>query len=78
MATLSLNLKEDVLLKLTVLAKETGRSRSSYANEAISNFLNEKYEDLQDYKIAEEAWNEFVASGKKGIPAEEVYKKLGI
>ncbi len=75
MATLSLNLKEDVLLALTVLAKETGRSRSSYANEAIEKFLKEKAED---YKLAELAWKEFVASGEEGIPAEEVFKNLGI
>ncbi len=78
MATLSLNLNEDVLLALTVLAKETGRSRSSYANEAIAKFLQEREEDAEDYKLAEEAWNEFVASGEKGIPAEEVYKELGL
>ncbi len=78
MASLSLNLKEDVLLNLSMLAKETGRSRSYYANEALSEYLKEKLEDIEDYQIAERAWKEFVASGKKTIPAEEVYKELGI
>ncbi len=31
-------------------------------------------EDAEDYKLAELAWKEFVASGEEGIPDEEVFK----
>lgn len=62
-------------------AKETGMSISDIANKAIEFFFGrqEEYdEDAEDIAAAEKAWNDFIASGKQAIPAEEVYRKLGI
>lgn len=61
-------------------AKETGMSISDIANRAIEFFFGRKEydEDAEDIAAAEMAWNDFVASGEEAIPAEEVYRKLGI
>ena len=43
-------------------------------NEDIVN----KLEDLEDAKAGEEAYKEYLNSGKKSYPADEVFKMAGI
>jgi RHH-type transcriptional regulator, rel operon repressor / antitoxin RelB len=65
---LAIRLPEDVEKRLTDLAKATGRTKTYYATQAIL----EKIEDLEDYYLAEKAYGEFVASGEKAIPIEDI------
>jgi RHH-type rel operon transcriptional repressor/antitoxin RelB len=68
---LAIRLPEDIELRLAKLAKATGRTKTYYATQAIL----EKIEDLEDYYLAEKAYEEFVASGEKSIPIEEIARK---
>jgi len=70
---LALRLPEDIEARLAKLAKETGRTKTYYATQAII----EKIEDLEDYYRAEKAYAEYVASGERAIPWEKVKAKLG-
>lgn len=78
MPTATINFSDELYFKLGSVAKQTGMSRSAFVNKALENYLQELQEDSEDYKTAEKDWNDYVASGKKEIPAEEVYKKLGL
>lgn len=42
--------------------------------EALLSYM----EDIEDSKIAEEAYKNYLNSGEKRISADEVFKKLGI
>lgn len=69
---LALRLPEDVEERLSKLAKATGRTKTYYATQAII----EKIEELEDYYLAEKAYGEYVRSGDKAIPWDEVKAKL--
>ncbi len=71
---LALRLPADVEERLTQLAKLTGRTKTYYAREAIITHL----EDLEDTYLAEKAYKDFIASGEKAIPLEEVMKRYGM
>lgn len=75
---MSVSFKPEMFEKIDRYCSERGCSRSWFVNRAVELFLMECLEDKEDYKTAEKAWNDYVASGEKGIPAEEVYKKLGL
>ena len=71
---LALRLPEEIENRLDALAKATGRTKSYYAKEAILTHL----EDLEDAYMTEAAYLRFKASGEKGIPLEEVERRLGL
>ena len=71
---LSLRLPEEIEARLDVLAKATGRTKSYYARKAILAHLD----DLEDAYMTEVAYLKFKASGEKGIPLEEVERRLGL
>ena len=56
------------------LAKERSISQEHLLQEMILQYL----EDLEDARIGEQAYKEYLESGKESIPAKELYKKLGI
>ncbi len=66
-----LRLPEGLEKRLNHLAHETRRSKSFYIREAIQEYL-EKHED---YLLATASYEEYVKSGKKGIPLDELKKK---
>lgn len=68
---LAIRLPEDIEARLSKLAKATGRTKTYYATQAIL----EKIEDLEDYYLAEKAYGEFIASGEKAIPIEDVLRE---
>lgn len=71
---LAIRLPEEIETRLDVLAKATGRTKSYYAREAILAHLD----DLEDAYMAERAYKDFMSSGEKGIPLEEVERRLGL
>ena len=56
------------------LATQRNISQENLIKEMILAYL----EDLEDAKIGEEAYNEYLASGKKGISAKKLYEQLEI
>ena len=71
---LAIRLPAEIEKRLERLAKETGRTKTFYARQAILNYM----EDLEDAEDAEKAIEEFEKSGEKTIPLAEVVKKYGL
>ena len=71
-STLALRLPDDVAAELDRLAEETGRSKSYYARQAISEFL----EDRADYLRAVAALER--DRGRPNLTLEEVKRELGL
>jgi RHH-type rel operon transcriptional repressor/antitoxin RelB len=70
----SLRLPEDLKARLEKLAKRTGRSKTFYMIEAIS----EKMEDLEDLYLAEQRTLALRAGRSKTYTLDEVEKRLGL
>ena len=66
---LALRLKPELEKRLTMLAEKTGRTKTFYAVKAIEQQLD----DMEDYYLAEQAYNEWVAEGKKTYSLDEVF-----
>jgi len=69
---LSIRLPEDVEARLETLARQTGRTKSYYARQAIV----EKIEDLEDIYLAEQALERTRAGKEDVISADEVWRDL--
>lgn len=65
---LALRLKPEIEKRLEILALKTGRSKTFYATKAIE----QQIDDMEDVYLAEEAYNEWVKTGKKTYSLEEV------
>ena len=72
--TVSLRLPEDISNRLQVIAKRTGRSKTSYMIEAIT----EKLGDLEDLYLAEKRLSANRAGKSKTYTLEEVERSLGL
>lgn len=59
---------------LSLIAKERNISQENLLKEMILQYL----EDLEDTQRGEQAYKEYLESGKQSISADEFYKKLGI
>ena len=71
---LAIRLPEEIEKRLDALAKETGRTKSFYARQAIL----EQLDDLEDYYLAEKSWKEVESGKSKMIPLEEIMKRYGL
>ena len=71
---LSIRLPVEMEQRLSVLSKATQRPKRFYVREALERSL----EDIEDAYLAEAAYERFKASGEKGIPLEEVERRLGL
>ena len=65
---LALRLPPEIEERLTLLAKKTGRTKTFYATQAVITHL----EDLEDYYAAESSYREYIASGEKAIPWNQI------
>jgi RHH-type rel operon transcriptional repressor/antitoxin RelB len=74
MAAVSLRLPEDLKIRLDKLAKRTGRSKTWYMVEAIS----EKLEDLEDLYLAEQRTRALQAGRSRTHTIDQVEKRLGL
>jgi RHH-type rel operon transcriptional repressor/antitoxin RelB len=70
----SLRLPEDLKARLEKLSKLTGRSKTYYMVEAIS----EKLEDLEDLYLAEQRLIKHRAGRSKSYTQEEMEKRYGL
>ena len=69
---LSIRLPKDIEARLERLAKETGRTKSYYAREAIL----EKIEDMEDVYLAEHILERIRMGKEKAISADEMWRGL--
>ncbi len=74
MKLMAVRVPEETHIRLKNLARATNRSSAYYLREALEKYL----EDLEDVYLAETAYEEFVKSGEKAIPLEDVEKRLGL
>jgi RHH-type rel operon transcriptional repressor/antitoxin RelB len=73
-STVSIRLPEDLKSRLEKLAKATGRSKTYYMLEAIS----EKLEDLEDLYLAEARTLALRAGRSRTYTQEEMEKRYGL
>ena len=66
---LALRLKPELEARLADLALKTGRTKTFYATKAIEQQLD----DVEDYYLAEQSYNEWVTDGKKTYSLDEVF-----
>jgi len=78
MPAMSVSVKPAVYIDLENAVTQTGFTKSKIVEKALEQYLLELKEDKEDALAGENAWNEFVNSGKKAIPADDVYKNLDI
>jgi RHH-type transcriptional regulator, rel operon repressor / antitoxin RelB len=71
-AMLSIRLPEEIEARLETLARQTGRTKSYYARQAIV----EKIEDLEDIYLAEQALERIRAGKEDVISADEMWRDL--
>ena len=69
---LSLRLPADIESRLETLAKETGRTKSYYAREAIL----EKIEDMEDAYLGNEILERIRKGEEEVLTAEEMWRGL--
>lgn len=66
---LALRLKPELENRLANLAQKTGRTKTFYATKAIEQQLDE----MEDYYLAEQSYNDWVVEGKKTYSFDEVF-----
>ena len=66
---LALRLKPQLEKRLEDLALKTGRTKTFYATKAIEQQLDE----VEDYYLAEQSYNDWVSKGKKTYSFDEVF-----
>jgi RHH-type transcriptional regulator, rel operon repressor / antitoxin RelB len=71
-ATLAVRLPQEVAAELEQLARETGRSKSYYARQAIIEFLEDRADYLRAVAILERE------RGQPNLTLEEVKRELGL
>jgi len=71
---LAIRLPEKIERRLERLAKQTGRTKTYYAREAILQYLD----DLEDIYFAQKELEAIRAGRSKTIPLEEVMRRYGL
>jgi len=73
MTTISAQVSDELYKSLNDVAKQLQRSSSYIIREAITSYIEEMKEDIEDYNDAVE----ILARNEPTTPLEEVMKKLG-
>lgn len=71
---LTLRLPQELEERLAIAAQRTHRPKSRLAREALAEYL----EDLEDYLEAKQALEEVQRGEDSVVPAEEVWRELGL
>ena len=74
----TMTMTNKVYRALEQAAHMTGAAKNTILEAALSRYLAELQEDAEDAARAEKAWNDFEKSGETAIPAEVLYKDLGL
>ncbi|MEA3486266.1 MAG: TraY domain-containing protein [Thermodesulfobacteriota bacterium] len=68
---LAIRLQPEIEGRLDALAKQTGRTKTYYAREAILKYLDE----LEDIYLSEKRLEDLRAGRSKTVPLEDIMKK---
>jgi predicted DNA-binding protein len=60
------------------LAESYAKMHAYSLSEAFKRALFEKIEDEYDIAVAEEAYNDYIADGKKSRPVDELWKECDL
>lgn len=71
---ISIRLPAELEARLDTLAKATGRTKTYYAKQAISEYID----DLEDLYLAERELEAIRAGKSQTVPLEEVMKRYGM
>jgi RHH-type rel operon transcriptional repressor/antitoxin RelB len=71
-STLAIRLPDEIASELEELSRETGRSKSYYAREAIIRYLEDRADYLEAVRILEKC------KGKGRVSLEEIKRRLGL
>ena len=74
--SISANIPVELGEMLNKVSRAEERSKSYYIKKGLEQFLRDKLENLEDYQDANQAHNEFMASGEEGVSFEEVFKNV--
>ena len=74
--SISANIPKNLGNMLHTVAAQEERPKSYYVQKGLEMFLYNRLEDWEDYQDAQQAYDEFVASGEKSVPLEEVFKDI--
>ncbi|MEO7855351.1 MAG: ribbon-helix-helix domain-containing protein [Rubrivivax sp.] len=69
---LAVRLPEDIEQRLESLAKKTGRAKSFYVREALSEYLA----DLEDFYLADKRMKSYSAA--TAIPLDDLMREYGV
>lgn len=75
-ADISVSIPKALSDTLERVARAEARSKNYYVEKGLEVILRERLEDLEDYEEARQAYEEFVASGEKGMSFEEVFANV--
>jgi RHH-type rel operon transcriptional repressor/antitoxin RelB len=74
MATISVQLPEDLTLRLEQIVERTGKSKSDYMIEAIREYMD----DLESIAIAEQRLADHLAGRTQSYSQEEMEARYGL
>ena len=75
---MSFSCSPELSMRINSVCENQGWTKSLLLCKAIENYLMELEEDFEDAKIADKRWAEFLAGDQKTIPADDLYKELGL
>ncbi len=82
MATTSISVSANIPVELgrmlDKVSRAEERSKSYYIKKGLEQLLTDRLEDLEDYQDAKQAHDEFIASGEKAVPFEDMKKELNL
>ncbi len=78
MSAVSVNIDSKVYTKLEKISALTGIEKHTITEQALEQYLLELQEDIEDAKIGQKAWEEFLTGDQKTYSLDEVKKELGL
>ena len=82
MATKSISVSANIPVELGEMLDKVSRaeerSKSYYIKKGLEQLLRDRLEDLEDYQDAKQEHDEFIASGEKAVPFEDMRKELNL
>jgi RHH-type rel operon transcriptional repressor/antitoxin RelB len=73
-AMLAIELPKELEDRLDALANRTGRAKSFYIKQAVSEYID----DLEDIYLAEQRLEDLRAGRSEAVPLEEVMREYGL
>lgn len=82
MTTTTVNVSANIPVELGEMLDKVSRAeektKSYYIKTGLEQLLRERLEELEDYQDAKQVYDEFVATGEKAVPFEDMRKELNL